>query len=76
MNDQKMLYEKYGRDIALGINFTPPTPEATLDEVTVVCKEFIETYTRNGYAYPVISSSNIHPEFFKVMYALSREYLS
>ncbi|QBE99617.1 hypothetical protein PMF13cell1_05196 [Blautia producta] len=73
MNDFDILYEKYGTKIALGIYFEPPTPLASQEEVISVCQQFIDTYTKNGCAFPVIYSENIHPEFYEIMYVLSRE---
>lgn len=73
MNDFKMMYDKYGRDITLGIYFLPPTAEAGTEEVIKACEDFLDQYTCNGYAFPVIYEPEYHPDFLKVLYVLSRE---
>ncbi|MDO5399747.1 MAG: uroporphyrinogen decarboxylase family protein [Eubacteriales bacterium] len=73
MNDFKSIYAKYGREICLEITITPPSIDATEEEVLNVCEEFLNTYTVNGIAIPMIFEPEYHPLFRPLMYCLSRE---
>ena len=72
MNNFERMYDEYGEQITLGIYCEPPTPEASLDEVVEYCEKFIDRYTRKGIAIPSVYG-DAHPQFFDVMYCLSRE---
>jgi len=73
MNDFKSIYAKHGRDIALEITMTPPPVDATEEEVVSCVQEFLDNYTTNGYACPMIYEPEYHPLFRPLMYCMSRE---
>lgn len=76
MNDFKSLYQKYGSRITFGVFYEPPTPAATREDVTEACLQFLRDFTGNGYAFPVTYGMPTHPEWFEILYSLSREYFS
>lgn len=73
MNDYKAIYDKHGKDIALEVTITPPGVDATEEEVVAAVQEFLDTYTTNGYAIPMIYEPEYHPLFRPLMYCMSRE---
>ncbi len=67
MNDKDMLYEKYGKDIILGID-APEVPEGATDEqIEEIAKEFIAKYSKA----PIMISLRMAPE--KLVEALYRQ---
>ena len=74
MNDFEQLYKQYGDKIAFGVYYTPPGPQASRDEVVDSCCRFIEDYSTKGQAFPVIYGDDPHPEWYDILYSLSREY--
>lgn len=73
MNDYKAIYDKYGKDIALEIAVTPPGVDSTEEEVIASVQDFLEKYTTNGYACPMIYEPEYHPLYRPLMYCMSRE---
>ena len=75
MNNYDELYELYGDQITLGIHCTPPEADASMDEIVAYCENFLDKYAKKGYAIPSVYSDP-HPQFFDVMYCLSRERMA
>lgn len=76
MNDSKKLYDMYGKQIALGVTLPAPPADASLEQVVEVCRKFLDEYTHNGVAFPVIYEPEFHPQFLDTLYVLSRERFS
>ena len=67
MNDKEMLYEKYGKDIMLGID-APAEPEGASDEeIEAIAKEFIEKHK----AHPIMITTRATSQ--KMVEALYRQ---
>ena len=75
MNDAKAIYDQYGKDIALEIYMVPPTEDAGEEEVVTCVQKFLNDYTTNGYAAPMLYGP-AHPLFRPLMYCMSRELFS
>ncbi len=67
MNDKDMLYEKYGKDIILGIDAPEVAEGATDEEIEEIAKAFIEKYAK----YPIMISTRMAPD--KLVEALYRQ---
>lgn len=69
MNDKKMLYEKYGQQIKLGVD-PPPLPEnASRDQVDEISAAFVESYPKNCYTG---MSFNLDARYYQGIYKASR----
>ncbi|MBE6038208.1 MAG: methyltransferase [Anaerofustis stercorihominis] len=69
MNDKDMLYEKYGKDIMLGIEAPVLPADATDEEVEEAAKAYVEKYSK----YPIYASlRGAHPKFAEALYRQSR----
>lgn len=75
MNDFEGNYEKYGKEITLGIYCMPPEEGAPMEEIEAFCKDFLDKYTGNGIAIPSPYNTP-DPRVAEVLYCMSRELLS
>ena len=76
MNDHKMLYDKYGDKLLLGI--TPPDidPEASEEELYAGLEDFINYYCQPGKPpvsiFALSAHRKVHPKLSEAIYKLSR----
>ena len=69
MNDKEMLYEKYGKDIMLGIEAPAIAPDATDEEIEAAAKDFAEKHLK----YPFVAVTRAAgPKFEEAFYRQSR----
>lgn len=73
MNDYKAIYDQYGTQIALEVTITPPAVDASEEEVVQCVQDFLDNYTANGVAIPMIYEPEFHALFRPLMYCMSRE---
>ena len=72
MNDTKMLYEKYGDQIIIGVSAPTVDPNATDDEVYAAAEEFVSYYCQDGKPPITVSVFMAHPKMREALYKASR----
>jgi hypothetical protein len=76
MNDHKMLYDKYGDKLFLGIAPPDIDPEASEEELYAGLKEFIDYYCQPGKppvgVFALSLEKKFHPKLGEAIYKLSR----
>ncbi|MCL2632351.1 MAG: methyltransferase [Coriobacteriia bacterium] len=77
MNDKKMIYDKYGDKLLLGMELDIPNmmvnPDLTLDEAKAAGQRFIDTYVPNYKEKQVLMGNFMGPAgFSEFMYEASR----
>ncbi len=74
MNDQAMLFHKYGKDITIGINVPPITKEMSLDEIKARAKAFAEEFMEPGAVGMFGFNTTVeNPVFYEYLYRYSRQ---
>ncbi len=75
INDKKMLFEKYGDKIILGIEPTRlPADTGDMERLEKDCREFTERYAASGRVY--CSMFKMPPKARDLIYKMSRELLA
>ena len=69
MNNKEMLYREYGKDIKLGVDLPPATPETTDEEIQKNVEWLLDTYPTNCY---VGMSFGVDPRYYPAVYKESR----
>lgn len=76
MNDHKMLYEKYGNKILLGISPPDVDPDASEEALYAGLKDFIDYYCQPGKppvaVFALSLEKRFHPKLSEAIYKLSR----
>lgn len=72
MNDKAMLYEKYGKDIILGVDVPELPEDASDDEIEAAAKAFVTQYGK----YPIVANIRLASrKLVEALYRQSRIYL-
>ena len=72
MNDKKMLYDKYGKDIMLGVEVPELPEDASDEEIEAAAKVFTEQYGD----YPIMAITRMASQkLIEALYRQSRIYL-
>ena len=72
MNDKKMLYDKYGKDIMLGVEVPELPEDASDEEIEAAAKAFTEQYGD----YPIMAITRMASQkLIEALYRQSRIYL-
>ncbi len=76
MNDKKMLHEKYGKDIVLGVDIDFPE-NATDEQLKEAAAKFLETYCQDMENAPVYCCTLVMPQKLREeLYIQSRKLLA
>ncbi|MDO4515137.1 MAG: methyltransferase, partial [Lachnospiraceae bacterium] len=69
MNNKKMLYEKYGKDIILGVELPPVSEDADDETIEAAAKAFVEEYKE----YPIMAVTRFcSQKYVEAVYRQSR----
>ena len=69
INDKEMLYEKYGKDIMLGIEVPELPADASDEDIEAAAKAFVQKYSK----YPIMAIvRTASPKFIEALYRQSR----